>query len=195
MIITIGREYGSGGHDIGEMLAKKLNLAFYDKDDLAENAKSLGFYDEVRSFYEEKPADSLLYIISKGEDNGKLSRKSFEHIKDVAKEKPCVIIGRCANFIFRDEEEHVSVFVHANMEKRTKRIARTNNIDEKKAKALIIETDKKRAVFHNQYTGESWGDSRGYQLSIDSGMIGIEQTVSLICDFITAKRQWRQSGK
>lgn len=195
MIITIGREFGSGGHDIGEMLAKKLNLAFYDKEDLAENAKKLGFYDEVNSFYEEKPADSLLYVIAKEEDDGKLSKKSFEHIKDVAKEKPCVIIGRCANSIFRNEVDHISVFVHANIEKRIKRIASTNNINEKKAKKLICETDKKRAEFHNQYTGEKWGDSRGYQLSIDSGMIGIEQTVGLICDFIEARGQWRQSGK
>lgn len=195
MIITIGREYGSGGHDVGEMLAKKLGIALYDKEILAENAKKRGYYDEVKSFYEERPADSLLYIISKEEDDGRLSQKPFKHIKEVVKENSCVIIGRCANYIFRDEDEYVSVFIHADIEKRIKRIARNNSISEKKAKMSIYETDKKRAEFHTQYTGENWGDSRDYQLSIDSGMIGVEQTVSLIYEYIVAKRQWRQSGK
>lgn len=195
MIITIGREYGSGGHDIGEMLAKKLKMAFYDKERLAQIAKNLGYYDELKSFYKEEPADSLLYAIAKEEGGSRFSKKPFEHIEQVAKEEPCIIIGRCANFIFRNEEEHVSIFIHADLDKRVKRIAYSNNISEKKAKALIDETDKKRAEFHKQYTGENWGDSRGYQLTVDSGMIGIEQTVGLICDYITAKRQWRQNGE
>lgn len=195
MIITIGREYGSGGHDVGEMLSGKLEIVLYDKENLAENAKRLGYYDEIKFFYEEKPADSLLYAIAKSDDNGKMREKPFRHIKEIMGEQSCVIIGRCGNFIFRDEEEHISVFIHADIDKRIKRIARNNNISEKEAKNLIVETDQKRAEFHNQYTSENWGDSRGYQLSIDSGMIGIEQTVDLICDYIAAKRQWRQSGK
>nr|WP_315020577.1 cytidylate kinase-like family protein [uncultured Aminipila sp.] len=195
MIITIGREYGSGGHDVGAMLSGKLGIVLYDKENLAENAMRLGYYDEIKGFYEEKPADSLLYVIAKSDENGKMGEKPFKHIKEVTADQSCVIIGRCANYIFRNEEEHISVFIHADMDKRIKRIAQNNNISEKQAKNLICETDKKRAEFHNQYTRENWGDSRGYQLSIDSGMIGIEQTVDLICDYIAAKRQWRQSGK
>ncbi|MHC1721946.1 MAG: AAA family ATPase [Aminipila sp.] len=195
MIITIGREYGSGGHDIGEMLSEKLGIVLYDKENLAEAAKKSGYYNEIKFFYEEKPADSLLYAIAKSDYDGKMGEKSFKHIREIAEEQSCVIIGRCANFIFRNEEEHVSVFIHADRYKRIKRIERNNNISEKEAKKLVEETDKKRGEFHNQYTGEDWGDSRGYQLSIDSGMIGIEQTVDLICDYITAKRQWRPSGK
>lgn len=195
MIITIGREYGSGGHDVGAMLSRKLGIVLYDKETLAENAKRLGYYDEIKCFYEEKPADSLLYAIAKSDDNGKMGEKSFKHIKEVTENQDCVVIGRCANYVFRNEQEHISVFVHADMDKRIKRIAQNNNISEKEAQKLIDETDKKRAEFHKQYTSENWGDSKGYQLCIDSGMIGIEQTVDLICDYITAKRQWRQSGK
>lgn len=195
MIITIGREYGSGGHDVGQMLSEKLGIILYDKENLAENAKRLGYYQEIKFFYEEKPTDSLLYAIAKREDDGKIREKPFEYIKEVTEGQSCVIIGRCANFIFRNEEEHISIFIHADIDKRIKRIARNNGIGEKEAKKLIDETDKKRAEFHNQYTSENWGDSRGYQLSVDSGMIGIERTVDLICDYIAAKRQWRQSGK
>lgn len=195
MIITIGREYGSGGHDVGQMLSEKLGIMLYDKENLAENAKRLGYYQEIKFFYEEKPTDSLLYAIAKSEDEGKIREKPFNHIKEVTKGQSCIIIGRCANFIFRNEEEHISIFIHADMNKRIKRIAQNNDISEKEAKKLIDETDRKRAEFHNQYTSENWGDSRGYQLSVDSGMIGIEHTVELICNYIAAKRQWRQSGK
>lgn len=194
MIITIGREYGSGGHDVGERLAEKLGIVLYDKDDLAEKLKSLGDYEEVKSFYEERPANSLLYVIAREEDR-KMNEKPFEQIKSITENQSCVIIGRCANVIFRNEEEHISVFVHADLEKRIKRIAGTNHISEKEAELLIRETDKRRDEFHNQYTGENWGDSRGYQLSVDSGMIGIEQTVQLICDYMEAKKWWRDCGR
>lgn len=190
MIITIGREYGSGGHDIGEMLAEKLGIMLYDKDNLAQKAKALGCYDEVQSFYEEQPANSLLYAISKGEESQNMGQKPFKHIKQMVGDQSCIIIGRCANVIFRNEQEHISIFIHADIEKRVKRIAAANDISEKKAQLLIRETDKRRAEFHNQYTGENWGDSRGYQLSADSGMIGIDQTVELICDYINARKRW-----
>ncbi|QAT43867.1 cytidylate kinase-like family protein [Aminipila luticellarii] len=195
MIITIGREYGSGGHDIGEMLAEKLGIVLYDKEDLAERSKILGYYEEEKTFYEEQPANSLLYAISKGEENGKMSAKPFKHIKEITENQACVIIGRCANVIFREEVEHISVFVHADLFKRAERIADTNHISKKEAELLIRQTDKRRAEFHHQYTGEDWGDSRGYQLSVDSGRIGIEGAVQVICDYMEAKRRWENGGK
>lgn len=195
MIITIGREYGSGGHDIGEMLSKKLGLEFYDKKKLAEYAKQQGVYDEVKSFYEEDPVNSLIYALYKSEENNNLGKKSFEQIRLLVGKNPCIIIGRCANYIFKDYDEHISVFIHSDIEKRVKRIAKTNNIDEKKALSLINETDKKRAEFHKQYTNQIWGESRGYNLCIDSGLIGLEQTVDMIYNYIKAKQEWRKSGK
>ena len=195
MIITIGREYGSGGHDIGEMLSKKLELEFYDKKTLANYAKQQGVYDEVKSFYEEDPVNSLIYALYKSEENYNLGKKSLEQIRMLIGKKPCIIIGRCANYIFKENNEHISIFIHSDIEKRVKRIAETNNIDEKKALALINETDKKRAEFHKQYTNQIWGDSRGYNLCIDSGSIGLEQTVDFICDYIRAKKEWQNSGK
>ena len=195
MIVTIGREYGSGGHDIGEMLSEKLGLEFYDKKKLAEYAKQQNVYDEVKSFYEEDPVNSLIYALYKSEENNNLGKKSFEQIRMLIKDKPCIIIGRCANYIFKDNGEHISIFIHADIDKRVKRISQTNNIDEKKSLTLINETDKKRAEFHKQYTNQIWGDSRGYNLCIDSGSIGLKHSVDFICDYIKAKKEWQNSGK
>ncbi|QIB70573.1 cytidylate kinase-like family protein [Aminipila butyrica] len=195
MIITIGREYGSGGHDIGEKLAEKLGVELYDKEYLAERLKELGDYEEVQTFFEEKPANSLLYAIAREEADDRLSRKPFEEIRRLIGTRPCVLVGRCANAIFRQQEDHISVFVHADLDWRIQRIAQSNGISEKATKVLIQETDRGRAEFHRQYTGEEWGDSRGYQLSLDSGRIGIQQAAELILAYGEASWRWKEDNK
>lgn len=194
MIITIGREYGSGGHDIGEKLAERMGIALYDKTFLAEQLKALGDYEEIQTFFEEKPANSLLYVIAREEEDDRLSRKPFEKIRNLVGNGPCVLVGRCANVIFRHQENHIGVFVHADLDLRIQRIAAANDLSEKAARRLIQETDRGRSEFHRQYTGEEWGDSRGYQLSLDSGRIGIDQAVDGVLAYAEASRRWKESG-
>jgi len=188
MIISIGREYGSGGHEIGEKLAKKYNIKFYDKQALIKIAKENGSYDEIISFYEEKPVNSLLYAIAMNSYSDELGKKQFETIRKIAEFESCVIIGRCSNFIFKEKENFTSVFIHADIEKRIRRVVDVYENSTKNIKSLIEKTDKERSAFHNYYTDENWGDSRNYQLTIDSGEIGIDASVELISDFIEKKK-------
>jgi len=187
MIITIGREYGSGGHEIGKKLAEKYGIKFYDKQALIQFAKENGNYDEIISFFDEKPVNSLLYAIAMNSYIDVIGNKQFETIRKIAELESCVIIGRCSNYIFKENENTTSVFIHANVEKRIVRVTDIYKNDGKDVKSIIENTDKQRAAFHNYYTDEFWGDSRNYQLTIDSGEIGIDASVKLISDFIEKK--------
>jgi len=188
MIISIGREYGSGGHEIGLRLAKNYGIKFYDKQALIQIAKENGYYDEIISFYEEKPVNSLLYAITMNSYFGEIGKKPFEIIKKIADLESCVMIGRCSNYIFKDNDNATSIFIHADNKKRIQRVTEIYKNNEKNIKSVIENTDKQRAAFHNYYTDEKWGDSRNYQLTIDSGVIGIEASVELISDFIKKKK-------
>jgi len=188
MIITIGREYGSGGHEIGEKLAQKYGIKFYDKQALIKIAKENGYYDEIISFYEEKPVNSLLYAIAMNSYSEVIGKRQFETIEEIAELESCVLIGRCSNYIFKGNDNSTSVFIHADIEKRMRRVTDIYKNDGKNIRSLIENTDKKRASFHNYYTEENWGDSRNYQLTIDSGEIGIDASVELISNFIEKRK-------
>jgi len=188
MIITIGREYGSGGHEIGEKLARKYGIKFYDKQALIKIAKENGYYDEIISFYEEKPVNSLLYAIAMNSYSEVIGKRQFETIEEIVGLESCVLIGRCSNYIFKGNDNSTSVFIHADIEKRMGRVTDIYKNDAKNIRSLIENTDKKRASFHNYYTEENWGDSRNYQLTIDSGEIGIDASVELISNFIEKRK-------
>ena len=188
MIITIGREYGSGGHEIGEKLARKYGIKFYDKQALIKIAKENGYYDEIISFYEEKPVNSLLYAIAMNSYSEVIGKRQFETIEEIVGLESCVLIGRCSNYIFKGNDNSTSVFIHADIEKRMRRVTDIYKNDGKNIRSLIENTDKKRASFHNYYTEENWGDSRNYQLTIDSGEIGIDASVELISNFIEKRK-------
>jgi len=188
MIITIGREYGSGGHEIGEKLAQKYGIRFYDKQALIKIAKENGYYDEIISFYEEKPVNSLLYAIAMNSYSEVIGKRQFETIEEIAELESCVLIGRCSNYIFKGNDNSTSVFIHADIEKRIRRVTDIYKNNGKNIRSLIENTDKKRASFHNYYTEENWGDSRNYQLTIDSGEIGIDASVELISNFIEKRK-------
>ena len=188
MIITIGREYGSGGHEIGEKLARKYGIKFYDKQALIKIAKENGYYDEIISFYEEKPVNSLLYAIAMNSYSEVIGKRQFETIEEIVGLESCVLIGRCSNYIFKGNDNSTSVFIHADIEKRMRRVTDIYINDTKNIRTLIENTDKKRASFHNYYTEENWGDSRNYQLTIDSGEIGIDASVELISNFIEKRK-------
>lgn len=188
MIITIGREYASNGHRIGELVAEKLGIKLYDKESLEEEAKKTERYEELRSFYEEQPVNSLLYIIATTSyGGGKQSKVPFEFIRQVASRESCVIIGRAGNFILRDHPKHVSVFIHAPEEAKIKRIVEDYGISEKKAVHKLELADKAREGFHAYYTDEKWNVANGYDLCIDSSVMSEEDAADLIIAFVEKK--------
>ena len=188
-IITIGRQYGSGGHDIGKQLAEELNVPFYDKALLERAAKDSGLCQEIFENHDEKPTNSFLYSLvmdtyslgyttssfSEMPLNHKIFLAQFDAIKNIAKEGPCVIVGRCADYALADFPNVVNVFLHADMQDRVVRIARRHDLTDAKAKDLIVKTDKRRASYYNYYTSKKWGDAAGYDLSLNTATLGIDK--------------------
>lgn len=189
MIITVGREYGSGGHEIGKRLAEQYQIPFYDKDALVKIAKEKGVYDEIISFYDEKPVNSLLYAIAMNTYSENIGKMQFDLIRSITENNACVIIGRCGNYIFKDTPDTVSVFIHADINERIQRVRDVYGVRDKNLKAVIEKTDKGRASFHKFYTDQEWGDSRNYHLAINSGEIGLEACTQLISEFIEKKKR------
>ncbi|MCI8341623.1 MAG: cytidylate kinase-like family protein [Firmicutes bacterium] len=194
-IITIGRQYGSGGKEIGEKLAKKLGIPFYDKELLTVAAQKSGICEEMFESHDEKPANSFLYSLvvgnyvgAKTPMNHKLFLTQFEAIKEIASESSCVILGRCADYALEGVPGVVNVFIHANMETRVERAIKYYNVDEKKAEDIINKTDKKRANYYNFYSGKRWGSAESYDISINSGFIGIDNSVKMIIEFIEKRK-------
>ena len=156
MIITIGRQYGSGGREIGEKLAKRMNVPYYDKELLTEAARESGLSEELFLQSDEKPTNSLLYALAMGNSyanrpplNHTIFMAQFETIKKIAQNGPCVIVGRCADYSLRHMKNMVSVFVHASMEYRMERAINQYHVPEKQAKGVLARTDKQRASYYN----------------------------------------------
>ena len=203
LIITIGRECGSGGRHIGQALAEKLGIKCYDKELLNLAAKESGLCKELFETHDEKPTSSFLYSLvmdtySFGYNassfvdmpiSHKVFLAQFDTIKKIADEGPCVIVGRCADYALADFDNCISIFVHANMDKRIKRIASKYALTEAKARDQILKTDKKRASYYNYYSDKKWGDGSSYNMCIDSGVCGIDGTVQLIKDFVALKEK------
>ncbi len=194
-IITIGRQFGSGGHQIGTELAKEFGIPCYDKELLEKAAKDSGLSKELFESQDEKPTGSFLFslvmdtysssrfpsgLYSDMPLNQKIFLAQFEAIKKIADQGPCVMIGRCADYALEYNERCLSVFIHAPLETRIKRISQLFDISVSKAKDRIIKTDKSRASYYNYYTSKKWGDMESYNLSIDTGMYGINGAVDLI---------------
>ena len=189
MIITIARQCGSGGHEIGKELASRLGLELYDRKKLEEEAKKLGKLDENKEFFQEKAVNSLLYSIALSYGESNPMEKSFELIRELTQQKPAVIIGRCSGAIYANDSEATTVFLHADKDCRIKRVMKRDGIDEKKAAKLIKEVDEKRASFHKFCTGKEWGDAGQYQLSIDTGKLDISDAADMIINYINAKNR------
>ena len=202
-IITIGRQYGSGGRDIGMKLAEKLGIKCYDNELLDRAAKDSGICQELFENHDEKPSNSFLYSLvmdtySMGYASAALSGMPINHkvflaqynaIKEIAKEGPCVMVGRCADYALDDNPNLISVFIYGDLEKRIRRIASKYDMTDTKAKDVIQKTDKQRASYYNYYTSKRWGDISSYDLCINSGILGIDETVNILIDFIQKKEQ------
>ena len=188
MIITIGREFGSYGHVIGRELAQKLGVKYYDKESLAEEARKSENYEELRDFFEEQPVNSLLYVIATDSRAQGQRKVPSEFIRNLAEKEDCVIVGRCGNFILKDHPDMTSVFIHAPKEYRIDKTAADRKISTEKARRLVEKEDKAREGFHTYYADERWNEADGYQLTIDSSVISIEDAVELIIDFVNKKQ-------
>lgn len=197
-IYTIGREFGSGGREVGEKLAAKLGIKLYDKELLQQAAKDSGFCEEIFENHDEKPTNSFLYSLVMDTYsvsgysaapfldmplNHKVFLAQFETIKKIAEKESCVIVGRCADYALSDNPDCINVFVHADLDVRIKNVSRNLNITENKARDIINKTDKQRASYYNYYTSKKWGDSKSYNLSLDAGKLGTDNCVEMILKF------------
>lgn len=199
-IITIGRQFGSGGHEIGDKLAKSYGIPCYDKELLARAAKESGFCEEMIKNHDERPTNSFLFNLvmdtySMGYSTGsyvdmpigqRVFLAQFDAIKEVAKEGACVIVGRCADYALSEHAECINIFIYADMDNRIKRIVEKYNVSEKEAKDMINKKDKQRASYYNYYSNKKWGQASSYNLCIDSGILGIDGTVEMLKNFIDA---------
>ncbi len=202
IIITIGRQYGSGGKEIVEKIAKELGIPFYDKELLTAAAKKSGICEEMFESHDEKPTSSFLYSLVVGSYasgqtpmNHKLFLAQFDAIKEIASQGSCVILGRCADYALEDDPDVINVFIHADKETRIKRAVKYYNVEEGKAEDVINKTDKQRASYYNFYSGKKWGNTGSYDLSVNSGFIGIDNTVKTIIDFVEKRKEFKKSMK
>lgn len=200
-IITIGRQYGSAGREIGYKLADNLGIKLYDKEMLARAAKESGICEEIFETHDEKPTNSFLYSLvmdtySMGYTgntytdmpiNHKVFLAQFDAIKKIANEGPCILVGRCADYALESYDNVLSVFIHADLDARIRRIARIYDLPDNKAKDTIIKTDKKRASYYNYYTNKRWSDAESYELCLNSAALGIEGTAKIIEQYIALK--------
>ena len=196
-IITISRQYGSGGREIGAKLAAKLDIPFYDNELITRAAKESGYAEAAFHNAETKATNSLLYSIAMGMSAYGNQEIGFSHlslddriylaqsdvIRKVAEEGPCVIVGRCADYILKEMENVIHIFVYADMDFRKDRAIRLDHLDPNKAEDEILKMDKRRANYYNYHSGEKWGKATNYHLSINSGFIGIDNAVDCIKAF------------
>lgn len=205
MIITIGRQFGSGGHEIGRKLAKELGIKIYDKELLKLVAEESGICEKVLENYDEKPTNSLLYSIVMDVYpsmnyvgttlNQQIYQAQFDTIKKLGRGESCVIVGRGADYILRDCENLTSVFIHASMDFRIQRVTEYEKISDSKARDMILKADKKRASFYNFQTEKKWGVASSYDLCVDSSDLGIDGAVGLIIDYVERKKAQRGQKK
>lgn len=193
-VIAISRQYGSGGHEIGRKLAEKLGVSFYDKELLAKISKENDVAEHLVEYYDEMPTRSLLfslamdaYPVSFAEMpiNQKIYQAQVKTIKKIADEESCVIIGRCADSILSDYPNLISVFIHAEMDAKIKRVSERENLSKEKARDLIVKTDKKRASFYNFHSlDKKWGEANSHHLTLDSSALGVDESVVLLYNYI-----------
>lgn len=197
-VITISRQYGSGGREIGAKLAEKCGVPFYDNELITRAAKESGFAEAAFENAEKKATNSLLYSIAMGMNSYGNQELGFAHlslddriylaqsdvIRKVAAEGPCVIVGRCADYILKDMENVVNIFIWADIKFRIERAIRIDGLSENKAEDNILKIDKRRANYYNYHASEKWGRAENYHLSIKSSYAGIDHTVDCIKAFI-----------
>ena len=191
-IITISREFGSGGRTIGRLTAKNLGIPRYDAEIIQKIAAESGYAESyLKEDSEDTPGGWLGAVLANrqaGPTNQDLIWQiQCKVILDLAEKGPCVIVGRCADYILRDREDCLHTFIHADKAKRAERIVRVYGESEKSPETRLDDKDSRRAVNYKHFTGRDWGRCENYHLSLDSGALGIDTCVKLICDLAEKK--------
>ena len=204
LVITIGRECGSAGRLIGQKLAADLGVKCYDKELLTLAAKNSGLCEELFKTHDEKPTSSFLYSLvmdtySLGYNtsaymdmpiNHKIFLAQFDTIKKLAEEESCVIVGRCADYALADYPNTVSVFICGDEEDKIHHLMERHNVDEAKAKDIMIKTDKRRASYYNYYSSKRWGSCMSCDMCISSSAVGYDGAVDIIKEFAKKKQEF-----
>ena len=204
VVITIARQYGSGGREIGERVAELLSIPNYDKELIrlaVKEDETLNEQDAQR--VDERATNSLLYTLAMGSNmfsvahniphllpaNDKLFIKQSEVIRRVADEGSCVVVGRCGDYVLRDDPARLSVFIYADLEDRKSRVATRHDMTPSEALEVINKTDRRRSSYYNFYTGGKWGKYDNYHLALNSSLLGIEGTARVIAQMAQLKME------
>lgn len=207
LVIALGRQCGSSGKVIGEKLATALGVKCYDKELLALAAKNSGLCEELFLSHDEKPTNSFLYSLVMDTYNvgltgsgymdmpinHKIFLAQFDTIKKLAEEESCVIVGRCADYALADNPNLVSVFITADDKDKIQSLKELYEIDDAKAKEVMVKTDKKRSSYYNYYSNKKWGDVRSYDLCINRSPIGVDGAVDMILKYIDVRVQGKSA--
>ena len=201
-VINIGRQLGSGGKEIGEKLAERLQIDFYDKELINLASEESGLCKEFFEKADEKASQGIIGglfgmrfpFISEGAmpgtnclSNDALFKVQSDVIRRLASEKSCLFVGRCADYILREHTRCVNVFISASKKDRISRLCRMHDISEETAEAMIEKADKKRSEYYNYYSYKTWGAAATYHLCIDSSSLGVEGTVEFVKEFVVKK--------
>lgn len=198
-VITIGRQFGSGGRQVGKLLAEKLGVPFYDKELITMAAKDSGIGEEIMEEHDEKPVRALLFSMMagmqmRGDAGGfymdmplghKIFLAQFDAIRTIAHRGPCVIVGRCADYVLRDMPHAVRVFLYADIQRRIQRAISLYNVDPVKAEEIVRRNDKQRQSYYNYYATNTWGAVENYDLCLNTGILGIKGTVDLLTTYVS----------
>ncbi len=197
-VITIARGYGSGGRTMGRMLAEELGIHFYDRELLRLASDESGINEELFGRMDEQVKKSLLFRIARKEYKGQLippDREDFvsndnlfnyqaKVIRQLAEQESCVIVGRCADYILRDMDNVVKIFVHASLEDCVKRLEDMSSLPIKELEKKILATDKRRAEYYKYYTGRNWEDAKNYDLCFNSQQLGFDKCVQIVKSYL-----------
>lgn len=190
VIITIGREYGSGGREIGQRLAKELDIPYYDKELLNIAAQESGISHELFKINDEKSANSFFRSFLMGSYpsemplHHKVFLAQFDAIKKIAQDGACVIVGRCADYALSEYPHCIHVFIHGKMEDKLNRVIHSYGVSPDKAEETIVKTDKNRSSYYEFYTGQKWKSLNNYHFTFDSSTVGIDNIVNILKDYV-----------
>ena len=197
-IVTIAREYGSGGRECGKKLAELTGYKFYDKDLITLAAQKSGMSTDALNSVDEKAASSLLYTLALGSSiynsgmgcvnlpiNDKLFVVQSQIIKDIANSgEGAIIVGRCADYVLSERDNVVKVYITSDFDTRVNTVMKRHDLTQSQARDLIIKTDKRRSNYYSYYTGEKWGKADKYDVVVSTARIGIDGAAGLIADYI-----------
>lgn len=200
-IITISRNYGAGAGEIGRQLAADLGIPFYDKEIIHLASKSSGIDPSILEKNDERPGGKMLYRIIKtlkppandteSDDPFIRDEKTFRYeseiIRQLAEQESCIIVGRCADYLLKDHPDAAHVFIHANEEFRLRRMSRMLQLPDSEVLKILRKTDRVRQAYYNYFTGNEWHNALNYDLTLDTGVLGIPNSIQLIKDYLNLR--------